>query len=207
MGSYDRWVIFLSTLPARGATENWLYRLPDGRNFYPRSPRGERHGKPCRAAGRLPISIHAPREGSDLFGHPGGHRAVDFYPRSPRGERRLAAAPLDLCVNISIHAPREGSDRQALPGSWPPTYFYPRSPRGERLSTDEDGGTQLIISIHAPREGSDLQLISVSPGGRDDFYPRSPRGERPTARAPTGPRSSFLSTLPARGATTTSPRR
>ena len=33
--------------------------------FYPRSPRGERRGKPAPADGHRTISIHAPREGSD----------------------------------------------------------------------------------------------------------------------------------------------
>ena len=37
--------LFLSTLPARGAT---MHRFPNGKvyiDFYPRSPRGERRGK------------------------------------------------------------------------------------------------------------------------------------------------------------------
>ena len=39
------------------------------------------------------ISIHAPREGSDL-GELGTEAAKqDFYPRSPRGERREAGRP------------------------------------------------------------------------------------------------------------------
>ena len=58
-------VEFLSTLPARGATEaGRVYELS------------------------VLISIHAPREGSDLLAHPAPDRKL-----------------------ISIHAPREGSDR------------------------------------------------------------------------------------------------
>ena len=57
--------IFLSTLPARGATWTLLQKIMG-----------------------LFISIHAPREGSDRetayhTEQPGKH----FYPRSPRGER------------------------------------------------------------------------------------------------------------------------
>ena len=102
------------------------------------------------------ISIHAPREGSDIQGFtcfcirsaflstlpargatrsrsPGQRRRPDFYPRSPRGERLILGAVLWPAVRISIHAPREGSDkvRPLLP------------------IVMED------ISIHAPREGSD----------------------------------------------------
>ena len=128
-------------------------RLP---NFYPRSPRGERRGVflsacnysrflstlPARGAtwgGRPPlagniISIHAPREGSDIPGvinRPSRHK--NFYPRSPRGERPVVDnSPVNLdrlflstlpargatllrilpavILAISIHAPREGSD-------------------------------------------------------------------------------------------------
>ena len=79
--------LFLSTLPARGATlPNWPNTAHKG------------------------ISIHAPREGSDSSGQRHLDRRQNFYPRSPRGERRF----LHLCyphyINISIHAPREGSD-------------------------------------------------------------------------------------------------
>ena len=104
-------VLFLSTLPARGATKNSMRCRSKSSNFYPRSPRGERPRRPdlCHkevyiflstlpargATGQknarpdfLPISIHAPREGSD-------NREYDAD---------------TLYWIISIHAPREGSD-------------------------------------------------------------------------------------------------
>ena len=57
-----------------------------------------------------------------------------------------------------------------------------------------------MISIHAPREGSDRgSFLRWSPCGY--FYPRSPRGERRLALGVSTVLSSFLSTLPARGAT------
>ena len=78
---------FLSTLPARGATE-----------------------ADARGGTRYTISIHAPREGSDAYRteQPGQQR--NFYPRSPRGERPALCGPLYPVAPISIHAPREGSD-------------------------------------------------------------------------------------------------
>ena len=64
-------LLFLSTLPARGAT----------------GVHGAQHG------GCL-ISIHAPREGSDpTVPLPAAAAAPNFYPRSPRGERRQAEKP------------------------------------------------------------------------------------------------------------------
>ena len=170
--------LFLSTLPARGATHSCVF-----------------------VASFIGISIHAPREGSDSLARcigvtvsnfyprsPRGERLthsrtarsvkLNFYPRSPRGERRqVRRAPGDHQA-ISIHAPREGSDPwphsslnfslvflSTLParGATAPqvakvchhvTNFYPRSPRGERRMN----GFSASAFLH--------------------FYPRSPRGER-----------------------------
>ena len=84
-------VLFLSTLPARGAT----VRLP--------------------APQRKPeISIHAPREGSDLLPDKDKLQASKFLSTLPA--RGATCRP-----------------------SWTPPvrgYFYPRSPRGERPSTN-----------------------------------------------------------------------
>ena len=63
-------LIFLSTLPARGATGHGADLRRAAGHFYPRSPRGER-----------PIP-----------GSTGWTAAPDFYPRSPRGERRWTKA-------------------------------------------------------------------------------------------------------------------
>ena len=85
---------------------------------------------------------------------------------------------------ISIHAPREGSD-------------HTLTEAGYRITN---------ISIHAPREGSD-RLDGPASAGRKDFYPRSPRGERPRSRSSNWRTGAFLSTLPARGATSRAARR
>ena len=146
---------FLSTLPARGATgngPNWppikrisihapregsdyelIRRGPGNKNFYPRSPRGERPFVGLVAVLLALISIHAPREGSDAVIRSESNPADYFYPRSPRGERHPHFGGQHPGNLISIHAPREGSDCPAC------------------------GGQHVVdaISIHAPREGSD----------------------------------------------------
>ena len=74
--------------PREGSDVNLLVQRSNReRNFYPRSPRGERLLAPPVCLGERGISIHAPREGSDRLGTLG----------KPHGA-------------ISIHAPREGSD-------------------------------------------------------------------------------------------------
>ena len=125
----------------------------------------------------IPISIHAPREGSDAVSSRMMLALRDFYPRSPRGERRVNlmqglaigiflstlpargatvdARPANTDPSISIHAPREGSDQQAVQAAQAEAEFLSTLPAR--------GATQLIaldarhahISIHAPREGSD----------------------------------------------------
>ena len=76
------------------------------RNFYPRSPRGERRTD-------LPHDWGA-------FQH--------FYPRSPRGERRGGQRQHPAQPAISIHAPREGSDPRRSLHVPEGCHFYPRSP-------------------------------------------------------------------------------
>ena len=83
-----------------------------------------------------------------------------------------------LHTAISIHAPREGSDSSLQKAGAGSANFYPRSPRGERLSAKPEIYLKSGISIHAPREGSDAIRWSM-----------------PAAK------TLFLSTLPARGAT------
>ena len=78
-------------------------------DFNPRSPRGERPDGKVDVVWRGIISIHAPREGSDAWGHSEDYLTLYFNPRSPRGERPAPCCP------------------SAAPG-----YFNPRSPRGER---------------------------------------------------------------------------
>ena len=87
MIAYSVPVLFLSTLPARGATKVLGRTQKRHLHFYPRSPRGERQKLPVLSSEWIQISIHAPREGSDKL-------LLDF----------------DRQVFISIHAPREGSD-------------------------------------------------------------------------------------------------
>ena len=83
---YD-FLIFLSTLPARGATGE-VVRLPHNPEFLSTLP--------ARGATRVfhqlfhvgDISIHAPREGSDRASQAPALAVRHFYPRSPRGERQ-----------------------------------------------------------------------------------------------------------------------
>ena len=126
----------------------------------------------------IPISIHAPRTGSDLEG------------RKKKG----------VTQDISIHAPRTGSDEENKVRRHPAAHFNPRSPHGERpalVSQSQPSGSHFN-----PRSPHGERLMSRGfQCFRENFNPRSPHGERPAIGQPIQPIRVFQSTLPARGAT------
>ena len=148
----------------------------------------------------FPISIHAPRAGSDgpeivstladgqfqstlpvrgaTLRCCAPHRSPGYFnPRSPCGERRAQNNICKAVGCISIHAPRAGSDRQCPQAAPLLPYFNPRSPCGERLRSQLLRADGRAISIHAPRAGSD-EFAEVEALDGANFNPRSPCGER-----------------------------
>ena len=193
--------VFLSTLPARGATRPQCRHHAAGpiSIHAPREGSDLRHGgivvppgvisihapregsdiNPYTTCGtQQAISIHAPREGSDPCRCSSSRIAWDFYPRSPRGERPGARPDVHGRNHFYPRSPR-GERPGTARGDWLRNdNFYPRSPRGERRFVWALQTIELPISIHAPREGSDLTL-TYDNDHVPNFYPRSPRGERP----------------------------
>ena len=174
---YGEWIIFLSTLPARGATPRRVTMPAPSRYFYPRSPRGERRTyRPAKMpvyANFYPRSPRGERRSWRMRSPPGSR---NFYPRSPRGERLLAGQLFAVLFHFYPRSPRgerhrrcrgaagrrdfypraPRGERRRTPGCLcHQTYFYPRSPRGERPMVLMVDRLNRGISIHAPREGSD----------------------------------------------------
>ena len=144
---------FLSTLSLRRATFRFGGRRRGQKDFYPRSPCGER---PV-----LPRAIIAP---------------TDFYPRSPCGERPQQAQGVRLKFSISIHALLAESD--SLRRMSYRLFLQFLSTLSLRRATDQRGFalTLTYISIHALLAESDVAV--VKPISRKMyFYPRSPCGE------------------------------
>ena len=154
-------------------------RPPSTRYFYPRSPRGERPAGCTGGPGRGRISIHAPREGSDVS--------------SP-------VSALSLPRVFLSTLPARGATTQGrfvLSGG---VFLSTLPARGATVDELKELG-KFDISIHAPREGSDeigpysayaiAVFLSTLPARgatmqtvsqwatTSYFYPRSPRGERP----------------------------
>ena len=154
--------VFLSTLPARGATSVILKRGWCHFDFYPRSPRGERQRPQLPAAGQSKISIHAPREGSDRVGQGVLSISDDFYPRSPRGERRVTKSTSRALVVFLSTLPARGATNCLALGFKRVRNFYPRSPRGERQLSSSwiQEGTEFLSTL--PARGATRRTTSTT---------------------------------------------
>ena len=124
----------------------------------------------------VPISIHAPRTGSDPTSARRRRALRHFNPRSPHGERRYRALLESPGNNFNPRSPH-GERRVTAAPYRRPRHFNPRSPHGER------------------RRRSLLRRTNQY------FNPRSPHGERQMSSPDHASSSIFQSTLPARGAT------
>ena len=148
-------ILFLSTLSLRRATRSAGPWQAECRDFYPRSPCGERPpNKNDRCPGGQFLSTLSLRRATEYW--VGGYgTAYNFYPRSPCGERLVVCG----CPRLDFG------------------HFYPRSPCGERPIIFCKLLDRLVISIHALLAESDEYWVGGY-GTAYNFYPRSPCGER-----------------------------
>ena len=104
---------FLSTLPVRGATRLSTRVSPFMPLFLSTLPvRGATQALPRRRKAS-PISIHAPREGSDWQVMQAQATLRSFLSTLPVRGATLFHNAHGVSPRISIHAPREGSDTTA----------------------------------------------------------------------------------------------
>ena len=193
-------IVFQSTLPARGATVTSRGKSRGGTNFNPRSPRGERLQAGRISAGPAKISIHAPREGSDLhvrdqFGADPAFQStlpargatrtqhllflfgLVFQSTLPARGATDAAFTFPFRFSISIHAPREGSD--CRPKNIQPCRqeFQSTLPaRGATRTFCKSRAYSIYFNPRSPR-GERLNAY-INQAIQEHFNPRSPRGER-----------------------------
>ena len=150
-------------------------------------------------AGTGPISIHAPRGGSDSSticrSSPG---RISIH--APRGGSDRYYPSFLTSQSISIHAPRGGSDHRQEQTHGGGKLFQSTLPVGGATVTPPDASVQRPISIHAPRGGSDA-VAACSSATASYFNPRSPWGERQPCGTSDRQKKVFQSTLPVGGAT------
>ena len=218
--SFPSEILFQSTLPARGATSAVFFvwqvdgisihaprtgsdvspflRLMGLFHFNPRSPHGERRvrGNPYAPLIRFQSTLPARGATALLYSH---QRKPHFNPRSPHGERRPRPPLRQKQGCISIHAPRTGSDRGCGWQCSSGCHFNPRSPHGERPFPFQPAACRRHFNPRSPHGERRFQSLSLPRCFH--FNPRSPHGERLDSMSSNSMKSSFQSTLPARGAT------
>ena len=172
------YLLFQSTLPARGAT--WPSDAPcqSPTHFNPRSPHGER----LRRASAL-------------------RRTPHFNPRSPHGERLYALDSMSSNSIFQSTLPARGATCSAVHRANAILDFNPRSPHGERRRDYRTWYRALLISIHAPRTGSDVPRVQSADTGRQISIHAPRTGSDQNIASAVTFRAAFQSTLPARGAT------
>ena len=214
--------LFLSTLSLRRATVTVLgiqhrvgisihallaesdeSRQPSGRptkDFYPRSPCGERHDYAQYCIRAQGISIHALLAESDGKSNKlAGMKLVFLSTLSLRRATRLCTILYSCPGNFYPRSPC-GERRGKVTGGYDRSDFYPRSPCGERLN-----GICLMVHICGFLSTLSLRRATIRHRIRRQspvhFYPRSPCGERPCIMTTIICIASFLSTLSLRRAT------
>ena len=121
--------VFLSTLSLRRATQ--LLQGPS-RDFYPRSPCGERRYWPCVHVVGRSISIHALLAESDTDEVlTNDEQTISIHALLAESDQVKKYSGLNF-ARISIHALLAESDRLCTILYSCPGNFYPRSPCGER---------------------------------------------------------------------------
>ena len=134
------------------------------RNFYPRSPCGERPRdtpnllSPVRFLSTLSLRRATPRchNHRPYLGH--------FYPRSPCGERRADYRPHVWTGGISIHALLAESDPRRSGQASASANFYPRSPCGERpYGRINDISRLIFLSTLSLRRATLKKAITAVP--------------------------------------------
>ena len=153
-----------------------------GRHFDPRSPRGERRPLQAAVRRRNAISIHAPREGSDLAAFGAVINGFEFLSTLPARGATPTYADMASAIKFLSTLPARGATVLGSYRSRDLRDFYPRSPRGERHSYPRQPSRRTYFYPRSPR--GERRLGAPEKHLHPNFYPRSPRGERPTSRPP-----------------------
>ena len=149
----------------------------------------------------LLISIHSPHAGRDTISMGSAAVWLAFQSTLPmRGETRHEPEQSDQ-TPISIHSPHAGRDQrcQVVRVSVGISIHSPHAGRDDYVAKVDD---LLRISIHSPHAGRDRNR-SKRQVRKQYFNPLSPCGERPIFPIAASSTSTFQSTLPMRGETST----
>ena len=152
---------FLSTLSLRRATASNQPERQGRRDFYPRSPCGERRQYCIRARGEFDISIHALLAESDTEVSRSNQTIINFYPRSPCGERRINNVSTIRIANFYPRSPCGERQCKLLEQLSDPTFLSTLSLR-RATAADMPERREARISIHALLAESDIGFVQLA---------------------------------------------
>ena len=148
----------------------------------------------------LGISIHAPREGGDMFLRRGSrHFLISIHAPREGGDDPEDVRALNC--EISIHAPREGGDVIQPEPIYGANYFNPRPPRGGRRCILWPLCLPVWVFQSTPPARGATSSFYLHFSEIKNFNPRPPRGGRHSLPKKHLLQILFQSTPPARGAT------
>ena len=125
--------VFLSTLSLRRATVSLTTSMPDWKNFYPRSPCGERQRLSYHHQATHSISIHALlAESDEHFLILVKHIVIFLSTLSLRRATIIASMELPIIMYFYPRSPCGERPSKKYPPMCTIKHFYPRSPCGER---------------------------------------------------------------------------
>ena len=134
---------FLSTLSLRRATAASITPTASRRNFYPRSPCGERPTLPGKAVTTRGFLSTLSLRRATAIHNAKINKHNNFYPRSPCGERQVSESIGTLRTVISIHALLAESD-QAQSLKVAPLCISIHALLAESDSADIDGAAAIL---------------------------------------------------------------
>ena len=168
--------------------------------FYPRPPRGGRHGtlaghyKPCE------ISIHALREEGDSGAKAlRALRRISIHALREEGDQTYCRSGTTLKIFLSTPSARRATIRNCSANS-SSRYFYPRPPRGGRLYTVDKLRDTVNFYPRPPRGGRRACTFRRDIIGLISIHALREEGDMHTSYLPDSPEV-FLSTPSARRAT------
>ena len=192
---------FLSTPSARRATRCRRSRRRWKRYFYPRPPRGGRHGNLCIGrCGKIFLSTPSARRATRVADLLEIGLDISIHALREEGDPELITKQEDTDA-ISIHALREEGDLR--PCAAPDLTLQFLSTPSARRATGFcfwmlEHRIQFLSTPSARRATASC---SPTPSNTKNFYPRPPRGGRPTSEGGDAHGKRFLSTPSARRAT------
>ena len=110
---------------------------------------------------KVPVSIHAPREGCDANVEGEAICSPCFNSRTPGGVRPPPTALFAPQLRFQFTHPGRGATPSSVMFGCRRSGFNSRTPGGVRHEADIASTEASTVSIHAPREGCDLSAKSA----------------------------------------------